>query len=200
MKFTEINAIFSAKIADLLADGYVINSNTMGGSQGDIAAIDLRKGDDILRVRLHRETSHTFKTEHFWGDNITLTVGRCTDGDVIKAFGYNNYATIWNNKLEVIEERVFWEMGREGKWYIEGEEGKDAIRKMNSRYGNSDEYHERREFPGMEKKMLPAIRRHLGKDRFPASKVEAIYKAWSSSTKKYEYYASIGNCRAVRFC
>lgn len=200
MKFNEINAIYSQKIAELLAGGYTINANTMGGSQGDIAAIDLRKGSDVLRVRLHREMMHSFKEENFWGNNITMTIGRCTDPAVIKATGYTSYATIWNNQLEIIEERVFWEMGRGGAWYIEGEEGKAALRKMNSRCRNRDEYNEKREFPGMEKKMLPAIRRHLGKDRFPVSKVEKIYKAWSSSTNKYEYYASIGGCRAIRFC
>lgn len=66
-------------------------------------------------------------------------------------------------------------------------------------YADFKKRHERRAFPGMEKTMLPAIRRHLGKERFPASKVEEIYKSWSSSEGKYCYYASIGNCRAVKF-
>lgn len=200
MKFESINAIYSQKVAALIAEGYTINTATMGGSQGDIAAIDLRRGTDVLRVRLHKEMAYTWKDENFWGDNITLTVGRCTDEQVIKATGLNTYMTIWNNRLETVEERVFWIMGRDEAWFIEGDEGKAALRKSNSRYGNREEHHERLAFPGMEKTMLPAIRRRLGKDRFPVSKVEEIYKAWSSSEGKYCYYASIGNCRAVKFC
>lgn len=198
MRFTDINAIYSKKVADLLADGYMINSNTMGGSQGDIAAIDLRKNDDVIRVRLHREMSSSYEGEHFWGDNITLTVGRCTDPDVIRAKEYHSYATVWNNRLEVIEERVFWEMGR-SQWYIEGEEGKDALRKGAKRYCNRNENHPRREFPGMERHMLPAVKRHLGKDRFPVSKIEKIYKSWDETKNRYIYYASIGNARCIRF-
>jgi len=199
MKFEDINAIYSMKVAELIAEGYTINTATMGGSQGDIAAIDLRKGTDVLRVRLHKEMAHHFGEDRFWGDCIALTVGRCTDERIIEATGCSHGLTIWNNRLETVEERVFWIMGRQEEWYIEGEEGKAALRKSNSRYGNRDERHERRAFPGMEKTMLPAIRRHLGKERFPASKVEEIYKSWSSSEGKYCYYASIGNCRAVKF-
>ena len=202
MKFEDINTIYSQKIADLMADGYTINTATMGGSQGDIAAIDLRKGTDVLRVRLHKEMFHSFsqKEEPFWGDCIILTVGRCVDERVIRATGLNAHETIWNQELEMVEERVFWIAGRHDAWFIEGEDGKNALRKSNSRCINREEYHERREFPGMEKRMLPAIRRHLGKERFPASKVEKIYKAWSNSKEKYCYYASIGGCRTVKFC
>lgn len=198
MRFTDINAIYSKKIADLLVEGYMINSNTMGGSQGDIAAIDLRKGDDVIRVRLHKEMCSSFEGDRFWGDNITLTVGRCTDPDVIRSKEYHSYATVWNNKLEVIEERVFWEMGRH-QWYIEGEEGKEALRKVISRYSNRKENHPQREFPGMERHMLPAVKRHLGKDRFPVSRIEKIYKSWDSNKCRYVYYASLGNARCVRF-
>ncbi len=106
MKFEAINAIYSQKVAALIADGYTINTATMGGSQGDIAAIDLRKGTDVLRVRLHKEMAHRFGEERFWGDGIVLTVGRCTDEQIINATGLGSYMTIWNNRLETVEERA----------------------------------------------------------------------------------------------
>ena len=45
MKSTEINAIYAAKISEFLNAGYQINTNTMNGSQGEIAKIDFRKGN-----------------------------------------------------------------------------------------------------------------------------------------------------------
>lgn len=50
MKRTELDVIFTNKVNEYLARGYVFNTNTMSGSQGEIAHVDLRKGDEILRI------------------------------------------------------------------------------------------------------------------------------------------------------
>ena len=118
MKSSEINAIYAAKVAEFLATGYTINTNSMNGSQGEIAKIDFRKGDEVIRVMLHKET--------IWGENfrtndaIVLTVGRCTDELVINARGFSRDAIIWNNRLETIEERTFFQIGerRGADWYL----------------------------------------------------------------------------------
>ncbi len=102
MKFAEINTIYSQKVAEMISAGYTINSNTMGGSQGDIAAIDLRKGEDVIRVRLCRDLIHSYE-DRVWGDCIVMTVGRCTDRRVIETTNYSYSLTIWNKDLEVIE-------------------------------------------------------------------------------------------------
>jgi hypothetical protein len=199
MKFSEINTIYSTKIASMIGAGYIINTTTMNGSQGEIAHIDLRKENEVVRVYLHRELIHNFK-EGIFGEQIILTVGRCNDKDVIATTKYSSYATIWNEKLEVIEERVFWKMeSRSDDWYIEGDEGKAAVKKNSNREYNK-EYHDRREFPGMENVMLPAVRRHIGNSRYPASNIRKIYKAWSSNAGKYCYYAETSNKGTVRFC
>ncbi len=92
-------------------------------------------------------------------------------------------------------------MGR-SEWYIEGEEGFEARKKAGNRFGSQGEYHEDREFPGMERHMLPAIKRHLGKDRYPVSKIKKIYKQWSDAENKYCYYADLNSNRrySIRFC
>ena len=53
MKSAEINAIYAAKAAEYLAAGYTINTNSMNGSQGEIAKIDFRKGDEVIRLMLN---------------------------------------------------------------------------------------------------------------------------------------------------
>ena len=36
-----ISAIATAKVAEYIADGYILNTGTMSGSQGDILKVDL---------------------------------------------------------------------------------------------------------------------------------------------------------------
>ena len=117
MKSTEINAIYADKVSEFLNAGYQINTNTMNGSQGEIAKIDFRKGNEVIRVMLHQET--------IWGDNfrtaeaIVLTVGRCDDERVINARGFGRDAIIWNERLDVIEKRVSqaaWEIEQAPKY------------------------------------------------------------------------------------
>ena len=36
MKYADINAIFTAKVAEYIGNGYVINSASMSGHQGEI--------------------------------------------------------------------------------------------------------------------------------------------------------------------
>jgi hypothetical protein len=189
MKFTEINAIFSQKVAEKLNAGYVLNTNTMGGSQGDIAFVDLRKGDEVIRVRLHREMFSKIVDEktHIWGNYIAITVGKSNDERVIANKGYDGYATIWNNQLEVLEERVFWQMdSRNSDWFIEGDEGIEALKKNNSRY-NYRYPQTNVEIKGAEQIVLPAVKRHLGRKNYGVDNIMKVYKVWDNEEGRYEY-------------
>ena len=70
MKHTEIEAIFTAKVAEFITNGYTINATTMAGSQGEIAKIDFRKGNEIIRVMLATDTE--------WTDNGTRDMVKFT--------------------------------------------------------------------------------------------------------------------------
>ena len=193
MKSTEINAIYAAKAAEFLAAGYTINTNSMNGSQGEIAKIDFRKGNEVIRVLLE---SKTIWGEHFRSnDAIVLTVGRCTDERVINTTGFGRDAVIWNNQLDVIEERQFFKIGdrRGSDWYLEGEDAEEAIRKNHSRwetqylrsFGHED--HERKEYTteAAKKAVLPAVRRHLGKPKMKAERIDKIIRRWENN--RFEY-------------
>lgn len=70
MKFIDINREFTAAASSYMAQGYYINAGTMGGSQGEIAAIDLTNGTEIIRVLLN-----TFNDYH-GTEGVELIVGR----------------------------------------------------------------------------------------------------------------------------
>lgn len=92
----EIDSLFTKKVAEYIAAGYVINSNTMSGSQGEIGKIDLHKGNTYIRIML--DTTYSWKD----GDKINLIVGHITDK--VCPVGY---CTVWNQNLEILEEQSF---------------------------------------------------------------------------------------------
>ena len=193
MKSTDINNIFSAKVAEFLANGYQINTNTMGGSQGEIAKVDFRKGDELIRVLLYRKTiwGEDFRT----ADAIRLTVGRCIDERAIVT-GFFRDPIIWNERLEILEERTFYKMGETygaADWYLEGKEAEDALKKSSDRrkarwdMERAEERRTRKEYSGdaIKKILLPAVRRHLEKPKMKAERIDKITRCWKNN--RFEY-------------
>ena len=194
MKSAEINAIYAAKAAEFLAAGYTINTNTMNGSQGEIAKIDFRKGNEVIRLLLTSETiwGETFRTS----DAIILTVGRSTDERVINTKGFGRDAIIWNDRLEVIKKRIFYRIGgrRDSDWYLEGKEGEKAMDLYYNRF------HVRCEMERIEEALtrskdittdeikrivLPAVRRHLNKPALKAARIDKIVRRWNEDHFEY---------------
>ena len=68
MTQNDIRQIYTQKVAELLAQGYQINPETMGGSQGEMAHIDLTNGSEILRVLIETRGSYS----ESYGDILTI--------------------------------------------------------------------------------------------------------------------------------
>ncbi len=110
-KKQDIDRIFTETVAGLLAQGYQINPSTMNGTQGEIARVDLSKGDDLLRVWLDEEAPG--RTTN---GCLRLMVGRDTDHlrtDMDEHCRRLNRTlapafTIWNYTLEILSERKFY--------------------------------------------------------------------------------------------
>lgn len=205
MKSTEINAIYATKVTEFLSSGYQINTNTMNGSQGEIAKIDFRKGNEVVRVMLNQET--------IWGENfrtaeaIVLTVGRCDDERVINSRGFGRDAIIWNERLDVIEKRVFYKIGsrRDSDWYLEGKEGEAAMEtyynRLYTRYDleRIDEARIRSKditSDEVRKILIPAVRRHLGKPNMKMNRIEKVTRSWNDN--RFEYIVlTVGKNRVV---
>lgn len=187
MKFAEINAIFTSKVAEYITKGYTINAPTMSGHQGEIGKVDLRKGEEVIRVLLDTE-------RHHFREAVVLIVGRNTDESISKNIGRTGWDTIWNNKLEIIEKRTFWQMQkdyREIDYYLEGEEGEKAIELGNSRHTNEANLHPRMDYSNndaVKAAILPAVRRHLDKPRMKADRIATVIRTWDAG--RYNYYVT----------
>jgi len=122
MNSKQIEGIFTAKVAEYIENGYIINLGTMGGSQGEIGKVDLRKGDEVVRLVLHDDTDFDHYT-----DIMVFTIGR-----VIKprdnANPFSHFGnTIWHKDLEIIEQRTWYKLNKRRDYYIESMEELEAI-------------------------------------------------------------------------
>lgn len=121
MKRAELNIIFTAKVNEYLAKGYTFNIETMAGSQGEIAKVDLTNGEEVIRVIMERN--------HSWelGEYFTITVGRATEVEP----GISD--TIWNNKLEVLDQEIFHQAAYGSDYLITREEAEKNANKRKAR-------------------------------------------------------------------
>ena len=70
MKKQDIRNAYTQKVTELLNQGYTIFPDTMNGSQGEIAHIDLTNGSEIIRVLLERGLCWSHISDGFHGDVI----------------------------------------------------------------------------------------------------------------------------------
>ncbi len=126
MKRNELNKIFTAKVAEYLAAGYMVNTNTMAGSQGEIASVDFRKGDEIIRIVMLTDHEYSGPSR---GDYIHIIVGRNTDRVRLDR-EYDE--TIWNSHLDVIEDLAYRKVSE--TWYISPEEAEGINEKRLARF------------------------------------------------------------------
>ena len=97
MTNNDVRRIYTQKVSELLAKGYQIHYETMSGSQGELAHIDLSDGNEILRVLLEREGNYGGS----YGSIVRLRVGRCNE-DLSRTH------TIWNERLDTLFE-IEWD-------------------------------------------------------------------------------------------
>ena len=125
MKRFDIDKIFSLFVDEYIKKGYVINTDSMNGNQGEVAKVDLRKGDELIRVVLSRG----YETKYVGTNTLYLVVGRYTK-PIVPGW------VVWTGDFEDIERHVFWELGKD--WYVGDEEfAKKCLNKREARWRNT---------------------------------------------------------------
>lgn len=135
MKKQEIRNLYTQKVAELLAAGYTIFPDTMRGSQGEIAHIDLSNGSEILRVLLFKGYRYDRFEGGYYGDTLTLMVGKARNDTVV----HRNWdGTVWNQHLEPRFQIEWAEISdgsrRSSDWYTDLEEGTRICKLQWARY------------------------------------------------------------------
>lgn len=196
MKKHEIEAIFTAKVQEYIAKGYTISTTTMSGHQGEIAKIDVTNGSEIIRILL--------TIEHEWNheacreiESVVLTVGRSTQ-KVERRARCNPfdtmYPTIWNNKLEALEQRTFYQINRDDDFFTEDYAEYRAMQEVQmERMRRADRSWALKTTEMGEAAKQAAIRyikRKLGKSRVSSKDIKVTKKEWKDETHYYIAYFS----------
>ena len=121
MKKQEIRRIYTEKVTELLNQGWTIFPDTMNGSQGEIAHIDLTDGCEIRRVLLERGMCWDHSMDGFYGDGGSLQSGKAPADTWL---GDRWDGPIWNNRPEPSFQIRCAEVSGKGEgWYAPMEEG-----------------------------------------------------------------------------
>ena len=115
MKKTTVERMYTAKVTELLNQGWHIHTSTMPGHQGEVAHVDLTNGSEIRRALLCREMTWGRSGADFYGHKIIITVGKNTDRIWP---GWNS--TLWNNRVEVCSQIELAEIQEPDRYHPEG--------------------------------------------------------------------------------
>lgn len=185
----DIEAIFTEKVNEYIQKGYVFSPATMSGHQGEIGKVDLRNENEIVRVLLTAERDYHADTQA-----VVLTIGR-VERKQRKGHEFDTMApTIWNNKLDVIEQRTFYMISDKDEVFTEDPDEYEAIVKkqkarMHERY--SGRKTKRFTSDAMRKAVLPFVRRQDKCKRVKLADIKAIAKiertAWVDD-RHFDYF------------
>lgn len=98
--------------------------------------------------------------------------------------------TFWNNRMEIIEQRKFYQVDRRSDYYIEDvEEYDEMVQKRYERYRNHDDYRPRKELPEAARMIAKQfIKRTTGKARVNSKEIK-VYKGARYRGENIHYYA-----------
>ena len=117
MKQTDIETIFTEKVAEYISKGYTLNLTTMNGSQGEIAKVDVRKDDEVIRILLEHKSEAL--TGYRYCDYMMLTVGTAKV-DKRTARPFDTFSTtLWNDSLDIVEQRKFYQISPSSDFFTE---------------------------------------------------------------------------------
>ena len=183
MNQNDINCLFTEKVTELLAQGFQINPGTMSGCQGEIAHVDLRKGDEILRVYME----HISDYGQCYNGYMLIRVGRNTDP--IRNHWRDD--TIWNSHLEILSEIKLAKIT--DNYFTTLEKGAAAAKKR-LQHWKSHEYPSRRELTGDAFKSI-ALKYVRKQPRMKSCRLEDITKVvrvneteWGKTLPSLDHY------------
>ena len=181
MKKTTVERMYTAKVAELLNQGWHIHTSTMPGHQGEVAHVDLTDGSEIRRALLCREMTWGRSDADFYGHKIIILVGKNIDPIWP---GWDS--TLWNNHIEVCSQIELAEIQEPDRYHPEGWYTDMATAREIQRIRN--ERREARQIP-TERKLGPAFKsialRWLRKQpRMKSAKLEDITKMTRYTTSE----------------
>lgn len=194
MTIKEINKLFTDKMIEYVNNGYIVNSNTMGGTQGEIAKVDLvnySKGD-IIRLYMDRESKYPLEYLYIIAERIPLK----------KGFSKGFDKTIWNGKHEKIYEVRLIEIDY-GKYYVfpDSEEYNEIKAKRRMRYERGYWQRSNKVYLYNSRAKIPALKLIKKNPRTKTIKIkdiECVYKMFFRDSRTKYYTVCKGKCYSFK--
>lgn len=188
MKRYELDAQFTDLVTKYLAKGYIVHTNSMGGSQGEEAKVDLYKDGNFLRIWMESKSSHSWSNREEWhGSRMIISVGNWKNP-------YNDKSPdiMWMQDFDVIEEYTYYNISNRGyyssEWYVESKEEameyqhKHYARYADKSYKNKREFFENPQAIAIAKKYL---KRKLGYQRVSESDIYVSKSTYDEKEADY---------------
>jgi hypothetical protein len=171
----DIAAIATAKVNELIANGFVFNFGTMAGSQGDDFKSDLTKDGITYRVRVF----HIFED---WNDIEVLEVLKYKQD-----FADDSSRTLWNKDGEVVESHVWYRMrNRNGFVYTDDAEAFKAAEELSCTRSINSMDDDTKSVIAPEK-VIEKVRAHRGYKRTKVEDIKRIVRKNNKYTGKVTY-------------
>lgn len=130
MKYNDINKEYTIKVNQLLAEGYIINSLSMSGHQGEISKIDLVKDDKLLRVML-KEEYQFFPRDDDKYDGRIVYLRVC---EWSRPASESTRRTVWDSEMNIISQTKYYHIDNRNSipysWYVTDVEEAIRYRKL----------------------------------------------------------------------
>jgi hypothetical protein len=179
----DIAAIATAKVNELIANGFIFNFGTMAGSQGDDFKADLTKDGITYRIRVF----HDCGCNSF--DNAEILEVRKYEQD----FADDSFASLWNKDGEVVESHIWYRMrNRNGYVYTDDTEAFKAADELSrTRYINRMD--NRTKSVISPEKVIEKVRAHRGYKRTKVDDIKRIVRKNNKYTGKVTYVVEFKN-------
>ena len=182
--FKKINERFSEIVGKYLSEGYVINTGTMSGTQGENAKIDMTDGKTILRILLDDDRCSIDEP-----DSVSIIVGKCTNK--ARPNKNNSFDTIWNHELVEVYRETFYALSRSPYNAFGTKEEAEKCRKLRRerRDNYTDDWYQRVRLSDASRKIaLKYIRREYYSS-YKLSDIESVYKKIRHGNVTYQICA-----------
>ena len=108
MKSNFLDSEITKFASGYIANGYMLNTETMSGSNGT-RFVDLRKGNKFIRIWVERTSAYSYNKEldkkyDYWNDIFVLRVG-------YTELKYPTTDSVWNDKLAISYEQPYYRIG-----------------------------------------------------------------------------------------
>ena len=176
----DIAAIATAKVNELIANGFIFNFGTMAGSQGDDFKADLTKDGITYRVRVFHDSKNF---------EIELLEVRKYEQDFIN----DRLSLLWNHDGEVVESHVWYRMrNRNGYVYTDDVKAFEAAQELSrARYINSMDDDTKSAIAP--EKVIEKVRAHRGYKRTKVEDIKRIVRKNNKYTGKVTYVVEFKN-------